>query len=56
MEEIAQVYSRALFEVAKDHDVLDRVREELGEFTDAMEENRELQLYFFSPYLSSDEK
>jgi F-type H+-transporting ATPase subunit delta len=56
VEEIAQVYSRALFEVAKDHDVLDRVREELGEFTDAVEENRELQLYFFSPYFSSDEK
>jgi F-type H+-transporting ATPase subunit delta len=56
VEEIAEVYSRALFEVAKDHDVLDRVRDELGEFADALDENRELRLYFFSPYFSSEEK
>jgi F-type H+-transporting ATPase subunit delta len=56
VEEIAEVYSRALFEVAKEHDVLDRVHDELGEFADALEENRELQLFFFSPYFSSEEK
>ena len=36
MEEIAQVYARALFEVAKEHDVLDHVREQLGQFADAL--------------------
>jgi F-type H+-transporting ATPase subunit delta len=56
MEEIAEVYSRALFEVAQEHDVLDRVHEELGEFADALAENRDLQMFFFSPYFSSDEK
>jgi F-type H+-transporting ATPase subunit delta len=56
MEEIAEVYSRALFEVAKDHDVLDRIHDELNEFTEALEENRELRLFFFSPYFSSEEK
>jgi F-type H+-transporting ATPase subunit delta len=56
VEEIAEVYSRALFEVAKEHDVLDRVRDELGEVTDALEEDRELRLFFYSPYFSSDEK
>jgi F-type H+-transporting ATPase subunit delta len=58
MEEIAEVYSRALFDVAKEHDVLDRIRDELNEFTDAVEdeENRELRLFFFSPYFSSGEK
>jgi F-type H+-transporting ATPase subunit delta len=56
MEEIAEVYSRALFEVAKEHDVLDRVHDELGEFTDALFENRDLQVFFFSPYFSSQEK
>ena len=56
MEEIAEVYSRALFEAAKDNDVLDRVHEELGEFADALSENRELRLFFFSPYFSSEEK
>ena len=30
MEEIAQVYARSLFEVAKEHDKLDVVREQLG--------------------------
>ena len=40
MEEIAEVYARALFEVAKQHDVLDRVHDELGEFAEALAENR----------------
>src|SRR5688572_24346159 len=56
MEQIAEVYARALFEAAKEHDVLDRVREELGEFAEALEDNRSLQVFLFSPYFSSDEK
>ena len=56
MEEIAGVYSRSLFEVAQDRDVLDRVHEELGQFADALEEDHNLQLFFFSPYFSSQEK
>jgi len=56
MEEIAEVYSRALFEVAKDRDILDRVHEELGQFADALNGSRDLQVFFFSPYFSSQEK
>ncbi|ADB53034.1 ATP synthase F1 subunit delta [Conexibacter woesei] len=56
MEEIAQVYSRALFEVAKEHGKLDVVREQLGQFADALEQNRDLAVFFFSPYFSTDEK
>jgi F-type H+-transporting ATPase subunit delta len=56
VEEIAEVYSRALFEVAKEHDVVDRIHDELAEFTEAFRDNRELRLFFFSPYFSSDEK
>lgn len=56
MEEIAQVWARALFEVAKEHDLLDKVREQLGAFTDALSENRELMVFFFSPYFSTQEK
>jgi F-type H+-transporting ATPase subunit delta len=56
MEEIAEVYARALFEVAKQHDVLDRVHDELGEFAEALSENRGLQVFLFSPYFSSEEK
>jgi ATP synthase F1 delta subunit len=56
MEEIAQVYSRALFEVASEQNTLDRVHDELGAFADAMSENRELMTFFFSPYFSVPEK
>lgn len=56
MEEIARVYAEALFEVAKETGDLDRVREELAEFTEALEQNRELQIFLFSPYFSSAEK
>jgi F-type H+-transporting ATPase subunit delta len=56
MEEIAEVYARALFEVAKEHDVLDRVHEELGEFSEALSDDRTLQVFLFSPYFSSQEK
>jgi ATP synthase F1 delta subunit len=56
MEEIAVVYARSLFEVAKDQDKLDVVREQLGAFADALNETRELQVFFFSPYFSTQEK
>jgi F-type H+-transporting ATPase subunit delta len=56
MEEIASVYARSLFEVAKEHDKLDKVRDELGEFADAVHESRELQVFLFSPYFSTKEK
>ncbi len=56
MEEIAQVYARSLFEVAQEHDKLDTLHEQLGEFADELSENREMQLFFFSPYFSSEEK
>ena len=41
---------------AKEQDKLDDVREQLGEFADALSENRDLQVFFFSPYFSTDEK
>jgi ATP synthase F1 delta subunit len=56
MEEIAQVYARSLFEVAEEQDKLDVVREQLGQFADALDESRELQTFFFSPYFSTEEK
>ncbi len=56
MEEIAEVYARALFEATDEAGVLDRVHDELNEFADALDEDSNLQLYFFSPYFSSEEK
>jgi F-type H+-transporting ATPase subunit delta len=56
MEEIAQVYARALFEVATERDSLDEIRDQLGAFADAMHDNRDLAVFFFSPYFSVPEK
>jgi F-type H+-transporting ATPase subunit delta len=56
VEELAEVYARALFEAADDADKLDDVREQLGEIADAVSESRDLQLFFFSPYFSTEEK
>lgn len=56
MQEAARVYAEALFDVAKDKGKLDAVRAELAQFADAVDGNRELQVFFFSPYFSSAEK
>src|SRR5215470_1803091 len=56
MEEIAQVYARSLFEVAQEKDKLDEVRDQVGQFADALGESRDLQTFFFSPYFSTEEK
>jgi len=56
MEEIARVYARSLFEVAREQGRLDVVREQLGQLADALDGSRELQTFFFSPYFSTEEK
>lgn len=56
MEEIARVYAGALFEAAREAGKLDSVREQLGAFADEVERNRDLQVFFFSPYFSTVEK
>ncbi len=56
MEEIAEVYGRSLFEVASEHDKTDEIREQLGQFAEALDANRDLAIYFFSPYFSTQEK
>ena len=56
MDELAEVYARALFEVAREQGKLDELREQLSQFADALDENRELAVFFFSPYFSTKEK
>jgi F-type H+-transporting ATPase subunit delta len=56
MEEIAQVYARSLFEVASEQGKLDTIKEQLGQFADALAANRDVAVFFFSPYFSTDEK
>jgi F-type H+-transporting ATPase subunit delta len=56
VEDLAQVYARALFEVASERDQIDVVREQIGEFADAVDADRNLATFFFSPYFSTEEK
>jgi F-type H+-transporting ATPase subunit delta len=56
MEEIGQVYARALFEAAIENGVLDPIQEQLSTWADALGENKQLQTFFFSPRFSSAEK
>ncbi|HYB23734.1 MAG TPA: ATP synthase F1 subunit delta, partial [Solirubrobacteraceae bacterium] len=56
MEELAQVYGRSLFQVAREQGKLDELREQLVQFAQALEDNRELAVFFFSPYFSTNEK
>lgn len=56
MEEIAPVYARSLFEAAQDADKLEVVRDQLAEVASAIEADQQMQVFFFSPYLTSEDK
>jgi ATP synthase F1 delta subunit len=56
MEELGQVYARALFESARDNGVLEEVHDQLGMWADALGENKDLQTFFFSPRFTTAEK
>jgi F-type H+-transporting ATPase subunit delta len=56
MEEIAEVYGRSLFAVAQERSQLDEIHEQLGQFAEALQDNRDLAVFFFSPYFSTPEK
>src|ERR1700753_616222 len=55
MADAARVYAEALFDAGEDKGKIDQLQEQLGQF-DAVDGNRELQIFLFSPYLSSNEK
>ncbi|MCB0827256.1 MAG: ATP synthase F1 subunit delta [Solirubrobacterales bacterium] len=56
MEALARVYAESLFAVARERGDLDTVRDELAQLCDAFERDRDLEVFFFSPYFSSQEK
>jgi F-type H+-transporting ATPase subunit delta len=56
MPEAARVYADALFEAGKEKGKLDSLQSQLGQFADAVDRNQELQVFLFSPYLSSADK
>jgi F-type H+-transporting ATPase subunit delta len=56
MQDVAHAYAEALFEVGKEKGKLDALRDQLGQFAEALDSDRDLQVFFFSPYFSSAEK
>lgn len=56
MEQIASTYAKALFSAAADKNKVDAVRDQLAQFTQAVNDSKDLQLFLFSPYFSGDEK
>jgi F-type H+-transporting ATPase subunit delta len=56
MADAARVYAEALFEAGRDKGKLDALQQQLAQFADAVDRERELQVFFFSPYLSTAEK
>lgn len=56
MEVLARVYAESLAGVASEKGKLDVVRDQVAQFSDALSDNRELQVFFFSPSFSSQEK
>ena len=56
MEELARIYSEALFGAAKQAGRIDVIRDQLRAFAEALEQDRRLSLFFFSPQFSTREK
>jgi F-type H+-transporting ATPase subunit delta len=56
VEELARVYSEALFGAAREKGRIDLLREQLALFVQALEGNRALSTFFFSPSFSTREK
>ena len=56
MPEAARVYAEALFEAGRDRGKLDALRSQLAQLADAVAGNQDLQVFLFSPYLSSADK
>lgn len=56
MADAARVYAEALFEAGRDKGKLDALQRQLAQFADAVDRERDLQVFFFSPYLSTAEK
>lgn len=52
----ARAYAEALFDVSRKKGSVETVGEGLGQFADALDRDRELQVFFFSPHFSSAEK
>jgi F-type H+-transporting ATPase subunit delta len=54
--EAARAYAGALFDVAREKGRLDAIGADLSQFADAVEADRDLRVFLFSPHFSSAEK
>jgi ATP synthase F1 delta subunit len=56
MADAARVYAEALFAAGEDKGKINELQEQLAKFADAVDADRDLQVFLFSPYLSSNDK
>jgi ATP synthase F1 delta subunit len=56
MADAARVYAEALFAAGEDKGKIGELQEQLAQFAEAVDGDRELQIFLFSPYLSSNDK
>jgi F-type H+-transporting ATPase subunit delta len=56
MADAARVYAEALFAAGEDKGKINELQEQLAKFAEAVDGDRELQVFLFSPYLSSNDK
>ena len=56
MADAARVYAEALFAAGEDKGKINELQEQLAQFADAVDGDRELQVFLFSPYLNSQDK
>lgn len=56
MADVARVYAEALFAAGEDKGKINELQQQLAQFADAVDADRELQVFLFSPYLSSNDK
>jgi len=56
MADAARVYAEALFAAGEDKGKINELQEQLAKFADAVDGDRELQVFLFSPYLNSQDK
>jgi F-type H+-transporting ATPase subunit delta len=56
MADAARVYAEALFAAGEDKGKINELQDQLARFADAVDADRELQVFLFSPYLSSNDK
>ena len=56
MADAARVYAEALFAAGEDKGKINELQAQLAEFADAVDGDRELQVFLFSPYLNTNDK